>query len=706
MKFWHILLLLIVMLAPDTGIAQSSVQKYWIFFRDKGTASLPKANAGGGRGIVSDRSLRRRAKVRPADALIDAGDLPVNSRYLTALRQQGIRVQAVSKWLNAVSAQLTDAQVSQLHALNFVRGLQRVAKSVRRPEPERETPLNKLSATDPIALPRTMAGTLDYGESALQNLQLNTDSLHAIGVTGTGVLVGMLDSGFLTVHNSYNNLTVVAQYDFVQGDTIVADEPNKAPLDYHPVTGQSQQKHGSQTLGCIGGFKEGFLIGTAYNAEFALAKTEIVHSEVAAEEDYWVQGIEFLDSVGVDIVSSSLGYANEFTDKTDYTPADLDGKTAITTIAAEAAFARGIMVFASAGNERGNVWNNLITPSDGPNVIAVGAIDNNGALTYFSSPGPTADGRIKPDITALGLSTFTMYPDADSLGWYQRVNGTSFSCPLTAGVGAQILSAHPNATPTQVREAIIQSADRYGTANVDNNFGYGVPNALQAALSLGTVFSNEPALDYVVYADGIQPGPPMVTISTHVLAASGLADQGIVFKALMDPQNPATSATRDTVMTVLEDPNRYAAMVGQDFAVDAELAYYFEATDGAGNVSRWPAGAPTEHFTAPLGTTGIDDLTQTATPAEYQLAQNYPNPFNPSTTIAFQLPRSGHVRVQVFDLLGRVVSTLVDDTRDAGEYRVNWNGINDRGMRVASGVYLYRLSAAEYSLTRKMLLLF
>jgi len=301
----------------------------------------------------------------------------------------------------------------------------------------------------------------------------------------------MLDTGYNLQHEALQHIVPVAQYDFIFHDDTTRNQPNQDVA--------SQHNHGTQTLSVIGGMKDRRLYGTAFGAQYILAKTEDVRSETPIEEDNWVAAIEWADSLGADIASTSLGYFDW------YTYEDMDGNTAVTTRAADKAVARGIVVVVAAGNWRNKDWHYISAPADADSVIAVGAVDINNQITSFSSAGPTYDGRIKPEVVALGSGVYAVHPN-DSTA-YLRVAGTSFSTPLTAGVTALLLEAHPTWTPMQVREALMMTADR--ADNPDNLYGWGLVNAL-AALNYhqkGDVDGNdEYTLDDVLLAAKIAIG--------------------------------------------------------------------------------------------------------------------------------------------------------------------------------------------------------
>ncbi len=531
----------------------------WVAFTDRGLddAGLQRALARLEQGL-DDHARRRRARAG-RDRLVDASDLPPSPRYLAAVAATGARLRRQSRWLNAASWDATPDQVRAIARLPFVRRVWLVGKARRRPLPTEPGEAAAVAARNRELRAAKDAWSIDYGNSLAQLEQIGVPPVHEEGYTGQGVRIGMLDSGFHTGHEALAGLTVVAAWDFVGNDGNVDTEPGD-PVNAH--------EHGTMTLSTIMADLPGKLVGPAFGAEVVLARTEDVSTEEPFEEDNWVAGIEWLDSQGVDVVSSSLGYLDW------YVFDDMDGNTAACTIAADRAVGKGIVVVNSAGNERGSSWDHIIAPADGDSVIAVGAVTISGTYTTFSSPGPTADGRIKPDVAALGSGDAVVDPNDDTA--YTTASGTSFSCPLTAGVAALVLCRAPGLSPVQVREALRQTASRADAP--DNDYGWGIVNAAAAVHYWGPTLAHAPLGD-----TEDTTGP--YTVTCAVTDRAPLDAAALLLSWRVDggawQQVPLAPAGGDTFT---------AAIPGQPPGSDVE--YYLSAGDSLGIVVTDPATAP------------------------------------------------------------------------------------------------------------------
>ena len=434
--------------------------KVWLYFRDKGVTEGAALSAvlDATEASLDPHAAARRAKVF-GPRLVDAYDLPVHAGYLERVEELGATLLHESRWLNAVSARGSLAALHEIAALPFVRKITFVAVGRRSPPPA--PPLPPLPP-GPDRTDHTGRLTFDYGPSRDQLEEINVFAAHRRGLSGAGVRIAFLDTGYWRDHPCFQRLLadrrLIAQWDFINGDAETQDEPGDPA---------GQHNHGTSTLSLVAGFQEGELIGTAYDAQILLAKTEDVSSETPVEEDYWVAGAEWAERRGADVLSSSLSYIAWY----DYS--DMDGETAVTTIAADLAASRGVVVCVAAGNWGTQDWYYIGAPADGDLLLAVGASQPDGSMWDDSSHGPTFDGRVKPEVVARGALTYTAVVPGGHGGTdlFRYLDGTSMACPLVAGAAALVLEAHPTWTPAEVRDALIRTADNYGSP--DDHRGYG-----------------------------------------------------------------------------------------------------------------------------------------------------------------------------------------------------------------------------------------
>jgi hypothetical protein len=447
--------------------ATSDALVVWVRFRDKGAAPTAEALADLQQSF-HPRALARRRLRRTSAGLFDERDLPVDASYLQAVRATGAHVRVTSRWLNAVSVVANTNQRARLDALPFVTSVEPVRR-IARPRPRDDGgDAPPPSPPGPPPLPGSV-----YGASDAQLQQINLVALHDAGLRGAGVVVGILDTGFNRVHAAYNHLgnplQVVAEWDFVNDDANTAPEAGDLPNQHH---------HGTYILGTLGAYLPGSLVGGAYEASFILAKVEDLAGEYQLEEDLFAAGLEFIEANGGDVATSSL-VINGF-----YSPDQLDGETSIMAQAFNAATDNGLHCFQGAGNsghDANPLTAHLVPPADAFDVVTVGAVDVNGTIAAFSSDGPTADGRLKPEVLARGVQTATTDPDS-ALG-LAFPSGTSLSTPLAAAATACLVQAHPDWTVSQMRSALFQTAgDFVANGEPDPLFvrGYGILDALSA----------------------------------------------------------------------------------------------------------------------------------------------------------------------------------------------------------------------------------
>jgi hypothetical protein len=488
------LLGIIVILFAGIMFAQSSVEKFspqlnavvstvgsneellvWVFFTDKGNETqnyFLKPST-----VVSEKSLKRRAKVLSQENIISENDLPVNHNYIDQIKFLGFQLKQKTKWFNGVSGWATKAELAQFANLPFVKQLDIVYR-FRKDNFEEEIHNEIPEESNQNLSKSTGTNSFNYGQSLTQVNIISVPQVHDLGYTGNGITICMMDAGFdkWTTHQVFSTMNVIATWDFVNGDP-----------DVENGIDMGEGSHGTSTLSLIGGFYEGQLIGPAFGAEFILAKTENTESETPIEEDNWLAAMEWADSIGVDLTSTSLGYIDFDPPYPSYTWMDMDGNTCRITNSADYAVSLGIFVVNSAGNSGYDVHNTLGAPSDGDSVIAVGSVNSSGTRSGFSSVGPTVDGRIKPDLMAMGSNNYVACNGSNNC-YSSWGSGTSWSCPMVAGAAALLLEADPSLTPMQLAALMKSTASK--STNPDNLYGWGIINTYAALQSLLTNADN------------------------------------------------------------------------------------------------------------------------------------------------------------------------------------------------------------------------
>lgn len=462
-------IILTFLIIGSLNISASEGYMFRIQLKDKGktTYTIDKPEK-----FLSKRAIERRKK---QDIRITDSDLPISSVYIDTIEKLGCTVVAKSKWLETISIYCTDSLfVDKINELDFVDSTTFVWKG----DTARTAPKEILRSKRTIEKPKN-----EYGYGEVQIKTVNGDFLHKEGYKGKGIEIAVIDAGYTNLNDILllDNVSIKGVKDFVfNGNDIF-----------------QSSDHGLKVLSVLAANRPDIFIGTAPEAKYWLLRSEDSRSEFPIEEDYFAAAAEYADSVGVDIINASLGYHTFDLPAKSYTHAQLDGKTAYITRAAEIAASKGIFVEVSAGNEGANSWHKIAFPSDAANVLTVGAIARDSTIAYFSSRGPTADGRVKPDVVAVGLGTAAIA----STGEVELVNGTSFSGPVMSGLVACLWQSAPSLTNLELLDIIRKSGDRY--TDPDAEYGYGIPNMKTAFLLAGNtpsgvedeVLSSEPLFD-------------------------------------------------------------------------------------------------------------------------------------------------------------------------------------------------------------------
>ena len=444
----QILTALLVLFSIGLSAQQQDTLMYRISLRDKANSpySIEHPEA-----FLSQKAIERRQKQGLA---IDSTDLPVNEAYVAAILEKGVNLVVRGKWDNIVTVSLNDSTlVDEIAQFPFVVATEKVWMASKGGAKQMSTTRDELK-NNPLR-----SDTI-YG-AAYRQIQLsNGDKLHEAGYNGEGMTIAVIDAGYHNMDkiDAMQNIQVLGVKDFVNPQADIYAEEN----------------HGMAVLSCMGMNEPNVMIGTAPRAGYWLLRSEDNYSEHLVEQDYWAAAIEFADSVGVDVVNTSLGYY-AFDDKSkNYELRNLDGQFALISRQASKVADKGMVLVCSAGNSGSGTWKKITPPADAENVLTVGAIDAKGILAPFSSIGNTADGRIKPDVVAMGFQTEVMGTD----GNLKKANGTSFASPVMAGMVACLWQALPQLTAKEVMELVRQSGNR---ANYpDNIYGYGIPDMWKA----------------------------------------------------------------------------------------------------------------------------------------------------------------------------------------------------------------------------------
>jgi subtilisin family serine protease len=654
----------ILLLFTSISFTQS---KYFIYFKDKGVESSDRLEKGSvlynsAISLLSEKSIERRIKNLGEANFITYEDLPLNQDYISQIEKAGIRIQNKLRWFNAATAYLTEAEKNKAASFPFVEKVEPVRNFVfKSPEIEQTSILLKQPSN---------LFAFDYGQSFGQLQLSDIPAVHSKGITGEGVLLGLLDTGFnWKNHESLKDATVVAEYDFIFKDNSTQNDI----LD-HP----DQHNHGTLVFSIVGGFKDSSLIGSAFGSDFILAKTEDIRSEKHIEEDNYAAALEWMESYGVDITSSSLGYSTFDPPEFSYSYSDMDGKTTIVTRAAELAFRRGVVTITSAGNEGSTSWRYITAPADGINTLAIGAVNSNNEVAAFSSRGPSYDGRIKPDVVTQGVSVYCANPG--NFSGYITASGTSVSAPIASGIAALLLSAYPHLKNTQVRSILTETADSSSSPN--NNKGYGLLSAVKAIefpnlkTSEGTYILNK----MFIVKNNIFPQTVFIHYSTN----------GIDYT--------------ETQMQ-FNDSSKYTFKFPYLFN-DELVDFYFTYEDNTGASFREPVSSNYKFYYGSLDISLNTEINKVYT--DYIVSKLFPNPFYPEsntfTTILIKSYGDENLTIRIIDPLGQQAGYYSTVTID-GENRFDWYGKNENGVPMASGVYYFIIDLNGKQYSRNLVLL-
>ena len=514
------LLIVLTILSIQQGIAQS--QDAWVFFADKENVEVSLADP---ILIMTQEAIDRKELHGTA---IDERDVPVNENYITQIKNAtGITVRSKSKWMNCVYVIGSQPNIESLLDLSFVTNVEYADKSLNLfPGAPIENKFSLEEAGQNIIY--------NYGAATNQIEMLSGDYLHELDYSGEGMIVAVLDAGFPSIDTNpgfqkmRDENRILGTYDF---------EARTENVD-------GTSSHGFVTSSDIGGFLQNEFVGTAPQASFYFFVTEYTPSETPVEEAWWVEALERSDSLGVDVVNTSLGYRGFDNPNYDHTYEDLDGQTTFSARGANIAFDKGMILVTSAGNGGNTSFPTVGTPGDSPGTLTVGAVNSNGIYVAFSSIGPTVDGRVKPDVMAQGSNAAVI----NTGGNVDFSSGTSFSSPIMAGVITCLWQSRPDVPNGHIMQIVRESANLYN--NPTDQMGYGIPNFENAYLALQELGLED---DFLMSNFALYPNP--VTSKINISFPEGISNGTFTIYSILGNKVLSTEISRNLNSVNMESLN-------------------------------------------------------------------------------------------------------------------------------------------------------
>lgn len=529
-----------------------------VILRDKGTLAFTKGSTlyEATRALHSARSIERRLKVRGDDQLFTIEDAPLYTPYIQQITAiEGVKKLLELRWQNYIVIRCDSATAVKIGMLPFVRKIERTSVRFTPMTLNNHNQTFPLTATSfPAIASESNCGAVRYGPSQNQLAMLEIPEFHSLGMMGQDIITAFFDTGFRwKSHASLSASHVIAEYDFIQNDSITANQAMDVP---------SQDDHGSAVFSTVGGFQQDSLIGAAPFASFLLAKTEDLPSETRLEEENYAAAVEWAEALGTDIISSSLGYSRMDNTDDSYTYNDMNGSLPIVSRAVNDAVKRGVLCITAAGNNGGGERDSTISsPGDADSVITVAGVIPNGVnVVGFSSRGPTASKVLKPDVAAQASEVVMMRMDDNSS--IRRGSGTSFATPLTAGFATLILSQFPELAPWQVKKALFSSAEKHDSIP-HKVLGYGVPKLKKALLYHGPVISRISSYrvgNYMRLVTAVLSQSPIISVKLSIVLGEETSERYIT----MLPTDRTPFYAIDIPLQLFQGKNAKAFIIAQD----------------------------------------------------------------------------------------------------------------------------------------------
>lgn len=615
----------------------SKSQTYRVFFKDKGNeAFVPNSEIYHQTlKLFNNRAINRRLKVLTKDSLIVLKDAPIYKKYIDTLISNSAEILLKLRWNNYAVVRADTNSIEKIKNFKFVKHVQTTNSKY--------SELSRIDQSPPSALEMIQnCGSFDYGESFFQEQELNIPKIHSLGITGQGVLIGFLDSGFRWKKNrAFQNTNIANEFDFVYNDSLTANDSNDI---------SNQDHHGTITFSTLATYLPGEYIGSSPSSTYLLAKTENLKSESHFEEDCYAAGVEWMESQGVDIITSSLGYFTMNIDSSNsYLYSELDGEHTIPDMAVNYAVSRGVVCITSAGNN-GPDSLTLITPADADSVISVAAMVEDGINpAKFSSRGPTGVGKIKPDIAALGVNVRAINVDGDIV----NTGGTSLSAPQIAGFCSLIISAFPELKPWEIRTLLYNSANNSNAPNVI--IGHGKPDLYKAMTNAGIIIS------------------PIATLPTHNFQRvfCYIISEININKATLNIKFANTYSFANYKLNSTIFDNLYVADIPLD-KFKNKSAEYFIVADNLTDNRRMPYKIDSTLLLTPYQNEipcGIDENNLPRIPENFTQCSLNPTLITNSTdniTITTLLNQPSNISVKIYDLTARLCFEKKYPSRDVG----------------------------------------
>ena len=707
-----VLLFAVIMgLIPVFLFPNGNSSKYWIYFKDKGIKNQQQYRNAITRlkNSYNTHALARRKKLKGQNPF-DYTDLPVCSDYISILKGKGIKIHRISNWLNAVSVTLNSNRINEISGLSFVKEIVPVRKYILKRSNESKIARPKNAR----AMYSTINWNYDYWYSTVQISKLNIQPIHHKGFNGAGVRIAILSTGFELTHQCLASIqnNIMAKRDFLYNDTIVSYDPAQDSID--------EIEEGTSVLSIIGGYYPGTFIGPAFASNFILAKIKKAGVIDTTDEDNWIAACEWADSMGADIIYSDIGI-NYW-----YTQSQMDGNTCAITKEADLAASKGILVVQPIGNKYNSTY--MLAPADGDSVLTVGATDNDDKyLASLSIAGPTADGRIKPDVATLGedvvyaaSKALTVYDTAtgnvdttiDVDTTYLQSDGTEYAAAMIAGASALLLQSHPKWSPIQVKNALAEYASNISSP--DNEIGAGIPD-LYKSYNLGSGSMN--GWRIIVNNDTI-PFSDDTTIPENKSVIFGNVPQiGDLVSHYTDLDTANCLYVKIDSGLYVGDSSRirlidYTGTIIDSFMIGGGGLYYkspdsMRMTDIIPQSNDYPSGIyitalsnDADSFYDYVKVSNInsgESITDTINPELTNIiGKIYPNPVsiesNNEMIIPFVMGNASLVRFFVYSMSGkqlykREIGELKPGRYDNERSAIHWDMTDNKGRKVKPGIY-------------------